>query len=81
MNFSLVIIYNFKAKIIIVSRAVVLGIANIVDNLYSDSEISFRLRNVIPEPVARSAAPGLRPERGLLILRRESHPILCVGLV
>ena len=29
-----------------ISRAVVLGFANTVDNLFFDTEISFRLRNV-----------------------------------
>ena len=37
--------------------------------------------SLIPEPAARSAAPGVSPGRGLLILRYESHPPLFVGLV
>ena len=37
--------------------------------------------NIVPEPVARSATPGVSPGRGLLILRCESHPKLFVGLV
>ena len=37
--------------------------------------------NLIPEPAVQSAATGVSPERRLLILRCESHPPICVGLV
>ena len=38
------------------------------------------MQKLIPVP-QRGALPGRSPGRGLLILRCESHPPLCVGLV
>ena len=38
------------------------------------------LQEIIPESAVQSAAPGVSPDRGLLILRRESHPPCRFGL-
>ena len=37
-------------------------------------------KSLIPEPASRSTTPGVSPVRGLLFLRCENHPPLCVGL-